>query len=230
VFNLAPGGSVGPIYRAQAHGYDASYPQCSSLQIPPGAAFGVVGVNGGRAFTVNPCLSAEWKVAPSPRSVYFNSGYKPENSSQTTADCRQRSQYQDAPDELRTAYAIGCSEAIFSLTVMRTSGITGPAMVWLDVESSNSWDASDLNLNRFALQGEVDVLAALGRLVGIYATFAEWRGIVGGWAPNGVVADWVAGQSVQASCGALGFTGRPVWLAQEIPTWGPGGYDSDWAC
>ena len=70
----------------------------------------------------------------------------------------------------------------------------------------------------------------LGRLVGLYATFAEWRGIVGAWAPTGVVANWVAGQQVAVSCGAPGFSGQPVWLAQEVATWGAGGYDSDWAC
>ena len=73
--------------------------------------------------------------------------------------------------------------------VMQQDRVSGPQVCWVDLESSNSWDPTNLDLNRFALQGEVDVLAALGRLVGLYATFAEWRGIVGAWAPTGVVAN-----------------------------------------
>ncbi|HVC39854.1 MAG TPA: hypothetical protein VNH20_07800 [Candidatus Dormibacteraeota bacterium] len=63
-------------------GADISYPQCGAA-LPFGRAFGVVGVNGGRADTLNPCLSEElaWAVeqttgaSPQPRaSVYLNTG------------------------------------------------------------------------------------------------------------------------------------------------------------
>ena len=39
-------------------GYDVSYPQCGS-SLPSGAAFGVVGVNGGLATKPNGCLATE---------------------------------------------------------------------------------------------------------------------------------------------------------------------------
>jgi hypothetical protein len=220
---------VGPIYPPRAHGYDVSYPQCSSVQKPAGAGFAIVGVNAGRAFTSNPCLDAEWRAAAGPRAVYFNSGYDPDNAAKTTADCRSRAQLQDGPDERRSAYAIGCSEAVYSMGAMAAAGTAGAAMIWIDVESSNSWDAASLDLNRTALQAEVDQLAAYGRLVGLYGTFDEWQGIVGDWSPAGVVADWVAGRPVDSSCGAPGFSGHPVWLAQETAPW-TSGADSDWAC
>jgi len=222
-------GWVGPIYAPHAHGYDVSYPQCSALAAPADAAFAVIGVNAGKAFTVNPCLAAEWRAGRGPRAVYFNSGYNPDNAGKATADCLARSQLQDPPDDHRTAYAIGCSEAIHSMAAMRAAGAEPAVMVWVDVESSNSWDAARVDLNRTALQAEVDQLAASGRLVGLYGTFAEWRGIVGAWTPAGVVADWVAGQPPDATCRAPGFSGHPVWLAQELAPW-PGGDDSDWAC
>jgi hypothetical protein len=222
--------SVGPIYGTHAHGYDISYPQCSGLRSPEGAAFSVVGVNHGLAFTTNPCLAAEWRSGLDPRAVYFNSGYKAENYAKTSADCRRRSQWQDAPVDRRAAYAIGCSESMYSLQAMRSAGIGRPVMIWIDVESSNSWESADLELNRFALQGEIDVLAATGGITGIYSVPNLWRGIVGDWSPAGVVADWVAGRPIDAACGEPGFSGHPVWLAQELTTWGPADYDSDWAC
>src|SRR5437899_2627639 len=40
-------------------GYDVSYPQCSST-LPSRPDFGIVGVNGGRAYAANPCLAAQY--------------------------------------------------------------------------------------------------------------------------------------------------------------------------
>lgn len=39
-----------------SRGYDVSYPQCSG-QLPSNRAFAIVGVNGGKSFSVNPCLA-----------------------------------------------------------------------------------------------------------------------------------------------------------------------------
>jgi len=63
-------------------GVDVSYPDCGGL-LPFGQAFGVVGVNGGRASTPNPCLAEElaWSeyrttgAASEPKaSLYLNTG------------------------------------------------------------------------------------------------------------------------------------------------------------
>ncbi|HXM55807.1 MAG TPA: hypothetical protein VOB72_10490 [Candidatus Dormibacteraeota bacterium] len=225
---VAPGW-VGPIYPPHVHGSDVSYPQCPAGAAPVGSTFSIVGVNGGKGFTVNPCLAAQWRVARGQRAVYFNSGYDPHNAGKVTPDCAARSRYQAGGDDRRTAYAIGCSEAVFAVNAMRADGADRAAMIWLDVESSNSWDPADLDLNRVALQAEIDELAAFGRLVGLYATRTEWRGIVGDWAPAGIVADWLAGEPYPAGCAAPGFSGHPVWVVQELGTW-PSGQDSDWTC
>jgi hypothetical protein len=224
---VAPGWA-GPIYPPHTHGYDVSYPQCGALLTPPGATFSIVGVNSGKAFTVNPCLRAEWRGARGQRAAYLNSGYDPANADRTTADCRSRSQRQGGGSDVQTAYAIGCSEAVFGLGTMTAAGAVPSVVIWLDVESSNSWDPVNLSLNRVALQSEVDELAATGHVVGLYATFGEWPGIVGQWSPSGVVADWVAGGTPAENCAAPGFSGHPVWISQELATWA--GDDSNWTC
>lgn len=77
-----PLGGVEPNSVPAIAGADVSYPECGGA-LPLGQAFGVVGINGGRANTFNPCLAAEllWAVYRSsgasvePRvSVYLNTG------------------------------------------------------------------------------------------------------------------------------------------------------------
>jgi hypothetical protein len=220
-----------PFYRAGDHGYDVSYPQCPRGGPPSGSVFGIVGVNRGKAFTVNPCLVAQWSGARQPRAGYLNSGYDPDNQPLITTACQDLGSQLLVADAWRTAYALGCSETTYALGAVRANGLAQPAMWWIDVESSNSWDLADVNLNRYALQGEIDQLAAIGRPVGVYSTFGDWWSITGGWSPAIVVADWVAGRGFAAACGGPGFTGHPVWLVQELATWPePAAYDSDWAC
>src|SRR4051794_41440597 len=45
------------------YGNDISWPQCGGA-FPTKAGFGIVVVNGGRPFTQNPCLAAEWRGGP----------------------------------------------------------------------------------------------------------------------------------------------------------------------
>jgi hypothetical protein len=77
-----PLGGVEPNSVPAVAGADVSYPECGGA-LPLGQAFGVVGVNGGRANTFNPCLSGElsWAAYKSsgdsvePKvSVYLNTG------------------------------------------------------------------------------------------------------------------------------------------------------------
>ena len=218
-------------YPAQAHGYDVSYPQCATPGAPAGAQFAVVGVNGGKAFSRNPCLSDEWSHAHEPRSVYLNSGYNPENYRFADQLCR------DLGDRLggatpaeREAYAIGCAEATYSYEVMEQERVAGAQICWVDVESSNSWDELDVNLNRHALQGLFDQLVGHGCKVGVYAQYKEWRALTGDWHTASVAADWVSLAVPAEACGLTGFTGGPVWLVQELAPWPDVPVASDWAC
>lgn len=224
---------TGSRYTAGAHGYDLSYPQCPTGETAPaGAQFGIVGVNGGKAFSRNPCLYVQWGQLAGPRSIYLNSGYNPDNYDLfPVPTCRDvAAKLNQVADAQRRAYAIGCAEAYFSYAVMAQDGISRPDVCWVDVESANSWDEVDLNLNRFALQGLFDQLAGHGCTVGIYASFKEWRQITGGWRPSAVSGDWVSNAVPLEACARRGFTGAPVWLVQELATWPDVPVDSDWAC
>lgn len=228
-----PGPPAGSAYRTGWHGYDASFPQCRSGRRPSAPDFAVIGVNGGRAFTINRCLTSLWWLAAvGPRALYLNSGYAPANRGHITPRCRSLGERVHGEDALGEAYALGCSAAVHSFRALRAAGIAGtPSTWWIDVEHLNSWSETRLDLNRFTLQGQIDQLVATGRPVGVYSSARDWLTITGGWAPGGVDADWVAGTTPQTACAATGFTGDAVWLVQEAAKWpGPSYYDSDVAC
>lgn len=225
------GHALGSLYPAQLHGYDASYPQCSAGRPARQANFAVIGVNSGKAFSTNPCLGRLWREAPSSRALYVNSGFNPANYPKASADCQELGRRVAGSKEEQSAYAIGCGEAVYAVAVSEAAGASNPQMWWVDVESSNSWSDQNLNLNRYSLQGEIDQLVALGRPVGVYSSFGDWATITGGWMPEVVVADWVAGLTPTDACAGSGFSGAPVWLAQEAATWPEApSYDSDWTC
>jgi len=222
---------AGSPYPAQSHGYDISYPQCADAAGPAGAGYAIVGVNGGKAFTRNSCLFDEWTRTQEPRSVYFNSGYNPENYKFADQRCRDLgARLGGSTPAQREAYAIGCAEASYSYVVMGQDRVSQPQMCWVDVESSNSWDELDLNLNRYSLQGMFDQLVGHGCKVGVYAQYKEWRALTGDWHTRSVAADWVSLAVPYEACGLSGFSGGPVWLVQELATWPDVPVDSDWAC
>ena len=222
-----------PPYRSGQLGYDVSFPQCPGAPGPQSASFSIIGVNDGLAFTANPCLVDQWKAASGRRSVYVNAGYNPDDAGQVTAGCAALAAKRPGADEVRQAYAIGCSEAVYSATLIAQAKIKVP-LIWIDVEAMNSWDDVNLDLNRASLQGEVDQLGAGGQAVGVYAVLDDWPTIVGEWGPTDVVADWVAlapdeGQTAEGVCKGTGFSGGPVWLVQRPDTWASG-EDLDQAC
>lgn len=218
----APQSTSSP-YTAGSTGYDASYPQCSDPGPPAGAAFSVLGVNGGKAFTMNPCLAALWQAGVSPRALYLNTGYQPSNADKVTSTCRRAAQSSGLAGAYATAYAIGCSETDYSLAHVES---WQPLMWWLDVETSNSWSKTDLELNRDTLMGAVARLASAQLPIGVYSTPGMWQTITGGWSQPAIDANWVAVADVSV-CGTPGFSGAPVWLVQAPATTS---IDIDWAC
>lgn len=199
--------AFGPYTTGQT-GYDVSYPQCPGTSAPAGS-FGIIGVNDGRPFTLNPCFGPEFSGAAN--SVYINTGYAKAYRSDITSGC-------SAASGGNQAWAIGCSEAEYSFNNIRVT----PSMWWLDVETANSWSSGNLAPNRSAIQGALDRLKSTGP-VGVYSTASAWGRITGGkFVPSSVAGDWVAG----GSCTTPFMPGTTVWLTQSVS----GGVDHDTAC
>ncbi|HEY6537681.1 MAG TPA: hypothetical protein VI138_01415 [Candidatus Dormibacteraeota bacterium] len=76
---IGMGGPGLPASAPALTGADISYPECGS-PLPFGQAFAVVGVNGGRANTPNPCLGVELGWAAAQTSGGGSSGYEPRAS------------------------------------------------------------------------------------------------------------------------------------------------------
>lgn len=215
-----PGATVAAIAfsaPAGALGHDVSYPQCDGAP-PSTGTFGVVGVNGGRVSTANPCLSSQYAWA-SGRSggaaLYVNTGnpgaistfYWPASGASDPALCRDRTSAADPG----CAYDYGWHGAEDSLRIARStlgSAVTSRSW-WLDVELANSWNGTT-TANAAALQGAVDHLRSLGvDTVGIYSTTYQWGQITGGYRA-GTAATYRA-----AWAGA--FT--PRYPMEDVPLW-----------
>lgn len=211
-------------YQPGTMGYDVSYPQCGIAA--PHGSFAIVGVNGGRPFSYNNCLAAEYAAAPNNPfpSLYINAAYSGAYRRDISTACANLSAAIAGSRGQRLSWAIGCSEAETSINFAGQQGITGVAMWWIDVETSNSWSSSNLTLNQYAIQGAVTRLSQIGLQVGIYSSPSSWATITGGgFTPQGVAADW---EAPGGACSGVGFTNSPVWLLQAIS----GGSDSDLAC
>jgi hypothetical protein len=227
-------------------GFDISFPQCAGPE-PAGSAFGIVGVNGGRSFTANPCLAREYvwalgSLSPSQPHVsfYMNTGNPgPEVSTHWPAAGTTSPQPCDGSWSPSCAYDYGWSAAEDAYARAREVAGEGAKLDpwWLDVETANSW-SMDTTTNSADLQGAIDYLRSTGvASVGIYALAADWEEIVGAPAAN-------APQNAP-------FAALPTWRpgphsAAEAPTWcartvtgghilfvqypAPGGLDANFVC
>lgn len=222
-------------YTGGATGYDYSYLQCSNTA--PALSFGIAGVNAGYPFTYyNSCLGAEYSAGPARNTaLYVNTGYDPTYTAidgrHTTQDCATASAGIAGSAEQEAAWAVGCSEAERDVSYAGNQGVpANPQVWWLDVETANSWSATDLSLNRYTLAGLVTEFRALSTApVGVYSTAYQWQTIMGTFQPP-VDGTWVAtGQRTlkraHTYCSAPSFTGAPTWLVQYV-----GSYDHDVAC
>lgn len=227
---LAPGEGAGL-------GNDISWPQCGgSLPSPP--AFAIVGVNGGRPDTVNPCLSIQlaWADRSSdaargiPAAVYVNTAatgpveslWWPAGNIYQGKDVTNPYGMCDGTASPACAYVHGYAMAFNDVVVLKQAG-DGVVrhMWWLDVETGNSW-LWDQAANAAELEGMAAYLESTGAEVGIYSTAYQFGEIVGGINPGSNLArlrSWLAGaestSTAQELCGAAPLTpGGAVALTQ----------------
>lgn len=206
-------------------GFDESAGQCGSA--PPTANFAIINVTGGRPFSANSCLGSEVSAAGLAQlSFYFNTGYSGAYGRDVTAACGSASSGNGYSARLGQAYAIGCSEASYALSLAPVSG----AAWWLDVETANSWSSSNSAYNVAAIQGAVDEAHALtSGPVGVYSTSSAWQAITGGGTVTSIDGSWVV--NGQYGCAGTAFGGSQVWIVQSGTTTVNGvPFDADTAC
>jgi hypothetical protein len=216
-----------------AIGFDISYPQCPWKKLPPGE-FGIVGLNNGRPFTLNPCVERlyAWAAERGTPSLYLNVAFHPTYEQHLTSWCRDATPADLARPRTRLAWAVGCSEAAYAM-----AKAPGPARWWwLDIETANSWGGR--RANRTAIAAAAAFLRRFADApVGVYSTERSWWLVTGfgQWNPPGVTANWVGvargrtAETAAQECGP-GFSGMPVTLVQFYRRGPSGTFDANRVC
>jgi hypothetical protein len=189
-------------------GFDISWPQCSAAGAtlpPPLGPVAIVGINGGRPFSTNPCLRAEWQWARSRRQpgAYLNL----------------------AAPMSGDPLAYGAATARDSTARAAADGVRLRS-VWLDVEVGNHW-SPDAAVNAKVIQGAIGALQAVGVAVGVYSTPLDWRRITHEALLTIPVWQAIAdGRQIAQGCSSSGFGGRSPDLVQAVFT-APDGHEVD---
>lgn len=192
-------------------GNDVSFPQCNK-NLPNAQGFGIVGVNGGKASTTNPCLANEliWAnlslgtLNQAKVQLYVNTGNPGDVKPDTWPNNNTDPQGNNAPNPYGTcdgsnstacAWQYGWNRAVDDvqnrfIPAAHSAGvdaIPGDYPWWLDVETTNSWEsgsADALDRNRVDLEAMVTYFQSRGITVGIYSTNYQWGQIINA-APTG---------------------------------------------
>jgi hypothetical protein len=209
-------------------GFDISWPQCGKNYPPGPVAFTVVGLNGGKPFTSNPCFAHEYRWAQRVERhpmIYINVAYPkpgvPEAITGPEGTCEET-------NEMCRAYNYGWNLAAHSVQLALLHGIT-PTVWWLDVEVNNYW-SEDKAANAQVVRAAVLYLQSLGIPFGIYGTPYQWNLLVGDYAPG--VPIWTAGadnvDDAMSRCTnpKYAFAGGEVVMAQYYPY----GFDGNVIC
>jgi hypothetical protein len=227
-------------------GNDISWPQCGKT-LPSGQAFGIVGVNGGKANNFNPCFASELNWAQSSSlsitaqpaaQLYLNTG--------NPGDVLAQYNVTDWPTSSVAADPFGpcsgtwtdnqaCSwEYGYERAQADAANVGSPAYnYWLDVETGNSW-TNDYGKNQAALGGMVYYLEQQGSTVGLYSTSYQWGQIAGTNNPGGNLnglPSWLPGarnqKTAKSNCALAPLTaGGTVTTTQFVS----GSLDYDYSC
>lgn len=201
-------------YRPTKTGFDISYPQCQK-EYPAYSAFSVIGVNGGRPFTLNPCFYDQiiWsKSNMAKTSLYLNLSYISPRSSEYAL---LGPNICSPTDDNCFAYNYGYQAAKFSTNQVQQNNFK-PYIWWLDIETMNTW-SDQKSLNQQVIQGTIDFLTENGQRIGIYSTNFQWKTIAGEFKPGLPV--WAAGakdlsDAITRCNSKYAFTGGHVMQVQ----------------
>lgn len=252
VFAAAAALAFAPAVAAQARsaatptGNDLSYPQCGK-SYPSAQAFGIVGVNGGKASNFNPCFSSEWAwaqtskggTAQPPAQRYVNTGNPGDVLAQYNVTDWPTSSVPADPygtcsgtwtDDLPCSWEYGYERALDDINFVGNSS----GAWWLDIETSNSW-TTDSAKNQASLEGMVYALTSVGTAtVGIYSSSGSWASLFGTVSPGSTLyslPEWRPGartlNKAQSNCSLVPFEGNgPIQITQYVSN----NLDYDYAC
>lgn len=211
-----------------AVGYDISFPQCKSGF--PAAVPGqhVIGVNGGKAFTRNPCFGDQFRwgsVNGQVPAFYMNLNY-PNGPTAGYANNGPRGACASSDAACR-AFNYGHNAAQYAHQVSREV-YPGDGVWWLDIETANYWSKNP-GLNAETIKGALSYFQARGIAVGIYSIGPMWKTIAGSYAPK--VPLWVAQtrksiQPIEHCAQEFAFGGGWITMVQS---WN-GRFDINFAC
>jgi hypothetical protein len=184
----------------------------------------VVGVNGGWAFTGNPCFGREARWAGDNLTTYINlNAPRGSNAAEwqrgPAGRCARGNLYCES-------YNYGYNTARFSVRSSQARGATSKTW-WLDVETGPNWLASQRD-NARLIAGAIAALHSMHLWVAVYSTTYMWDIITGGYVP-GTSAWYPTGMATPHPnrwCSARSFAGGPVSLVQLAA----GQYDGDYSC
>ncbi len=178
-------------------GIDVSWPQCGQPLPAVADGFAIVGINGGRPMTDNPCLRDELSASRGgrlPVAFYLNLSAPPSGSSPA---------------------AYGANVVDDGLARIARTGARVP-VVWLDVEVLNAW--RDPATNLAVINGALRRLRAHGLVGGIYSSVPMWRQITGNASVRVPVWLAITGSEVPSlrhAC-AVGLGGATATMVQYV--------------
>ena len=205
-------------------GNDISYPQCGQT-LPTGQGFGIVGINGGKATTNNPCLSTEllWAQqslgtqSQAKVQLYVNTGNPgllssvwPTNNIDPLGNTAPNPYGAcNGTDSTACAWQYGWNRAVDDVqhkfipaaVAAGVDAVPSDYPWWVDVETTNSWESGSsdaLMRNRVDLEAMVSYFQSKQLKVGIYSTRFQWGVIVGSVPPGSNLnglANWRPGAS-----------------------------------
>jgi hypothetical protein len=240
----APGTEAAP---APHVGYDVSYPQCPALgpptTLPSPAPFTILGVNGGLAYSANPCLLQLYRWARGAATsdggesdnqpeiaLYANTGNPGPQLSPRWPRGQNFPRFCDGAWNVPCSYDYGWNAAGYAFALANATlpdGVATRSTWWLDVETANSWNPTDQATNVAALEGFRDRLSieAPDQVVGFYSNQRQWGLITGATRSKSPINEpfddapnWVAGATgatARSFCGDT-FTGAPVQYVQYV--------------
>lgn len=177
-------------------GIDVSWPQCGQPLPAVADGFAVVGVNGGRPMTANPCLRGQLDALRGhlPVAFYLNLS---------------------APPAGMDPVAYGTKIADDGLARIARTGARSP-VVWLDVEVLNAW--RDPATNLAVINAALRRLRAHGLVGGIYSSAPMWQQIAGDASVHVPVWLAITGSEVPTlrhAC-AVGLGGATATMVQYV--------------